>query len=64
VGPREPRTILRGLCMYARHIGSRWKRLHLRQLRANDTRFKSLDYANMPQSKQNISQIEPVDVVF
>jgi len=26
--------------------------------------FKSLDYANMPQSKQNISQIEPVDVVF
>jgi hypothetical protein len=26
--------------------------------------FKSLDYADMPQSKQNISQFEPVEVVF
>jgi hypothetical protein len=26
--------------------------------------FKSLDYVNSPQSKQNVSQFEPVGVVF
>jgi hypothetical protein len=26
--------------------------------------FKSLDYVNSPQLKQNISQFEPADVVF
>jgi hypothetical protein len=26
--------------------------------------FKSLDYVNSPQSKQNVSQFEPADVVF